>query len=256
MRVEDRSTQQHMIKSGHNRPPIHLLIGGQPWPEDAQAVIRRRTQPATTSGKARTWQWVLRFERRTPPEIEPLMGWTAGDDTLTQIELTFDTCEQAIAYAERQGFTYRVEQEELSVARARVAALAHERKEHPTAEETMGTVVWLSWIQDRYGRCDAPYLPELDRAFVNPAAVFSSPDDVVRHPLLTLDCKREILWRWAWDEYLLDLANSDGMPEGEPSRLPEVKAALRLVKQEWSPDPAAPAAFIIRYHHDQETMAA
>jgi hypothetical protein len=120
----------------------------------------------------------------------------------------------------------------------------------------MGTVVWLSWLQDRYGRCDVPHLPELDRALINPAAVFGSPADVVHHPLLTLDCKREILWRWAWDEYLLELANADGMPEGEPSRLSEVKAALRLVNQEWSPDPAAPAAFVIRYQHVREALAA
>ncbi|WP_457092580.1 hypothetical protein [Microvirga sp. P5_D2] len=40
-------------------------------------------------------------------------------------------------------------------------------------------------------------MPNLDRALVAPASVFASPDDVVRHPRLTMDCKREILWRWA-----------------------------------------------------------
>jgi hypothetical protein len=86
--------------------------------------------------------------------------------------------------------------------------------------------------------------------------MFGSPDEVARHPLLTIDCKREILWRRAWDEYLLDLANADGMSEGEPSRLPEVKAALRVLNQEWSPDPAAPATFIFRYHRDEKALAA
>ena len=78
----------------------------------------------------------------------------------------------------------------------------------------------------------------------------------MRHPLLTIDCKREILQRWAWDEYLLDLANAEGMPEGEPSRLDEVKAALRLVNRERSPDPAAPAAFIVPYHWGETALAA
>jgi len=82
--------------------------------------------------------------------------------------------------------------------------------------------------------------------FVNPAAVFRSPDEVVRHPLLMLNCKREILRRWTWDEYLLDLANAEGMPEGEPSRLPEVEAALRVLNGERTPDPATPAAFTVR----------
>jgi hypothetical protein len=99
-------------------------------------------------------------------------------------------------------------------------------------------------------------MPELDKALVNPAAVFATPDEVVRHPLMTNDCKREILWRWAWDEYLLDLAQAEGMPEREPSRLPEVKAALRLLNTEWSPDPAAPAAFVVHGEQQERRLAA
>jgi hypothetical protein len=119
-----------------------------------------------------------------------------------------------------------------------------------------GIVPWASGLGDRASRQDAPLLPDLDRAFVTPASVFGSPHDVVRHPLLTIACKREILERWAWDEYLLDLADAEGMPEGEPSRLDEVRAALRLVTRERSPDPAAPAAFIVPYHWDERALAA
>jgi hypothetical protein len=117
-------------------------------------------------------------------------------------------------------------------------------------------VLRAAWLRERSSRHDAPLLPDLDRAFINPASVFDSPFDVVRHPLLTIDCKREILGRWAWDEYLLGLADSDGMPEGEPSRLGEVRAALRLVTRERSPDPAAPAAFIIPYSWEENALAA
>ena len=38
-----------------------------------------------------------------------------------------------------------------------------------------------------------PELPDLERAFVNPAAVFHSPRMVLRHPRLMAGCKREIL---------------------------------------------------------------
>ncbi|WP_262272385.1 hypothetical protein [Microvirga yunnanensis] len=114
---------------------------------------------------------------------------------------------------------------------------------------------WASWLRARVSRREAPFLPDLDWAFVNPASVFASPHDVVRHPRLTIDCKREILQRWAWDEYLLDLANTEGMPESEPSRLEEVKAARRLVNAERSPDPAAPAAFFVLYHWDEALAA-
>jgi hypothetical protein len=117
-------------------------------------------------------------------------------------------------------------------------------------------VPWASRLRDHASRQDVPFLPDLDRAFVIPASVFGSPHDVVRHPLLTIDCKREILQRWAWDEYLLDLADAEGMPEGEPSRLDSVKAALRLITSERSPDPAAPAAFIVQYHWDENALAA
>jgi hypothetical protein len=83
-----------------------------PWPltfpEGAHAVIYTPARSAMTSGKARTGEWKLRFERRTPPFIEPLMGWTGGDDTLTQVELSFPSAESAIAYARRQGLQYTV----------------------------------------------------------------------------------------------------------------------------------------------------
>ncbi len=121
---------------------------------------------------------------------------------------------------------------------------------------SIGIVPWAFWLRDRSSRQDAPLLPDLDRAFVNPASVFDSPHEVVRHPLLTIDCKREILQRWAWDAYLLDLADAEGMPEGEPSQLDEIKAALRLVNRERSPDPAAPAAFIVPYYWDETALAA
>jgi hypothetical protein len=134
--------------------------------------------------------------------------------------------------------------------------MPREAQEREAVESAMGGIVQLSLLHNRYGRCEVPGLPELDRALVNPACVFGSPDEVVRHPLLTIDCKREILWRWAWDEYLLDLAGEDGMPEGEPSRLPEVKAALRLLNMEWRPDPAAPAAFIVQYRREDQALAA
>ena len=78
------------------------------FPDDAHAVIYRPARAATTSGQARTREWKLRFERRTAPLVEPLMGWTGGDDPLAQIELSFPSAESAMAYARRQGLQYTV----------------------------------------------------------------------------------------------------------------------------------------------------
>jgi hypothetical protein len=70
-------------------------------------------KPAKTpvqSGMARTKQWVLVFEQDRAREIEPLMGWTSSSDTRQQLRLSFDTKEEAIAYAQREGIPYRVEE--------------------------------------------------------------------------------------------------------------------------------------------------
>jgi hypothetical protein len=243
--VED-IMQERTIGIGHNGSPLETVC--PPWLLGAEVAIFRRERPVTTAGRARTREWVLRFERRSPPFIEPLMGWTGGDDPLAnEVELTFRSREEAVGYAERYGLTYRVRpdaSEELGSERDRSVA------------EAVGAVVWLSRLQAGYGRCDLSDRPDLERAFVNPAAVFASPDDVVRHPLLSLDCKREILWRWAWDEYLIEIAQDEGMAEGPPSRLAEVKAALRLLGTAWSPDPAAPAMFAVRLDRQDLPLAA
>jgi hypothetical protein len=123
-------------------------------------------------------------------------------------------------------------------------------------EEEVGAIVWLISFQTASRRCELASILDLERALDYPAAVFAQPDDVVRHPLLSLDCKREILLRWAWDEYLVDLAAAEGMAGGPPSRLDEVRAALVRLGHDWRPHPAAPAAFVVRYEAQESTLAA
>lgn len=68
-------------------------------------------QPAKTamqSGKARTRKWHLVFEESSPPFVEPLMGWVGMRDTTQELHLTFTTCEEAITYAKKKGYDYRV----------------------------------------------------------------------------------------------------------------------------------------------------
>lgn len=88
--------------------------------------IYKPSRSVMTSGRARTKGWRLTFERRTAPFIEPLMGWTGGDDTLTQVELSFPTREAAIRYAELQGLRYTVQSADGAADRKRpVTSLAH-----------------------------------------------------------------------------------------------------------------------------------
>ena len=67
------------------------------------ARIFRPAQSAMQSGLARTKSWVLEFEPVSAREVEPLMGWTSSADTKSQVRLTFDSKEEAIAYAEKNG---------------------------------------------------------------------------------------------------------------------------------------------------------
>jgi hypothetical protein len=76
----------------------------------ASARIYKETKSATQSGVARTKLWKLEFEQDIPREIEPLMGWTSSGDTRQQVRLSFDSKDEAVAYAEREGLAYRVEE--------------------------------------------------------------------------------------------------------------------------------------------------
>jgi ETC complex I subunit conserved region len=73
------------------------------------ARIFKPAKSAMQSGLGRTKEWVLQEEPESAKSIDPLMGWTSSSDTEAQVELSFDTREEAIAYAERNGIAYTVQ---------------------------------------------------------------------------------------------------------------------------------------------------
>jgi hypothetical protein len=73
------------------------------------ARIYRPTRNAMQSGHAKD-KWLLEYEPETARQTEPLMGWTSSTDMKSQIKLRFDTRDEAIAYAQRNGIAYRVEE--------------------------------------------------------------------------------------------------------------------------------------------------
>lgn len=72
------------------------------------AKIYRPAKTAMQSGQAKTNHWVLEFDAARPRTIDPIMGYTSSGDMFQQVKLTFDSREQAIAYAEREGIDYRL----------------------------------------------------------------------------------------------------------------------------------------------------
>ena len=72
--------------------------------------IYQPTKTAMQSGRAKTKNWILEFEpgaRNTP---DALMGWAGSSDTGVQVKLTFESAEDAAAHAEKEGWTYTVQQ--------------------------------------------------------------------------------------------------------------------------------------------------
>lgn len=74
------------------------------------ARIFKPAKTAMQSGLARTKEWLLEHEPQSARDIDPLMGWTSSRDMTQQVKLSFETKEEAIAYAERHGIAYILEE--------------------------------------------------------------------------------------------------------------------------------------------------
>ncbi len=70
-------------------------------------------QPSKTtmqSGRGNTKRWLLQFESSSARFHDPLMGWIGSSDTRQQLRMGFETREQAVAFAERYGLQYSVQE--------------------------------------------------------------------------------------------------------------------------------------------------
>ncbi|CUI01789.1 NADH dehydrogenase ubiquinone Fe-S protein 4 [Leisingera aquaemixtae] len=67
------------------------------------AFVYRPARNPMQSGP-RPKRWMLQLEPTRPLEIEPLMGWTSGNDPARQIRMPFSSREAAIEFAEAQGW--------------------------------------------------------------------------------------------------------------------------------------------------------
>ncbi|XP_017666623.1 PREDICTED: NADH dehydrogenase [ubiquinone] iron-sulfur protein 4, mitochondrial isoform X1 [Lepidothrix coronata] len=67
---------------------------------------------AMQSGLNNTKKWKMEFDNRERWE-NPLMGWASTADPLSNMVLTFATKEDAIAFAEKNGWSYDVEEKKI-----------------------------------------------------------------------------------------------------------------------------------------------
>ena len=67
---------------------------------------------------------------------------------------------------------------------------------------------------------------DFEQALLDPGAVFRTPEEVVMCEELTTDQRAEILCRWEYDARELDVAEEEGMSDGESSLLDRIAHAL------------------------------
>lgn len=74
------------------------------------ARIYSPARTAMQSGTAKTGHWVLEFDPEQPRAIDPLMGYTSSGDMKSQVRLRFDSKDEAVAYAKKNGIAFRVDE--------------------------------------------------------------------------------------------------------------------------------------------------
>ncbi len=73
----------------------------------ALARIYRPAKTAMQQGRGgRSRKWLLEYEPASRRDPDPLMGWSSALDTLNEIQLRFDTLEEALAFAKKHGLDY------------------------------------------------------------------------------------------------------------------------------------------------------
>lgn len=90
-----------------NPAELAALSGMPDEHQNRTVIIRNRYTTSFSSGDSFSHQWQISWK---PQEkwSNPLTGWTSGADPLAYLTLYFDTKEEAIQHAERNGWKYDV----------------------------------------------------------------------------------------------------------------------------------------------------
>ncbi|KAJ8602937.1 hypothetical protein CTAYLR_001515 [Chrysophaeum taylorii] len=96
------------VASYPENPVEVVALDGMPEVHRSRTVtISQNPKSAMTSGVHKTKPWVLKWKNEERWS-NPLMGWTSSADPMAQVELKFETPEQAIFFAEKHGWKYEV----------------------------------------------------------------------------------------------------------------------------------------------------
>jgi len=99
---------------------ISVLTGMPAEHQKRTVIIAPRELKTMQSGDKNQYQWQITWKNRQRWS-NPLMGWTSTADPMSNIKLTFDSKEDAVAYAEKNGWKMEV-RPETAVANENVPA--------------------------------------------------------------------------------------------------------------------------------------
>ena len=72
------------------------------------ARIYKPTKTTMQSGRSRAHDWILEYAPASARHPDPLTGWTSTTDMNGQVRLTFETEQEAVAYANRHGVAFEL----------------------------------------------------------------------------------------------------------------------------------------------------
>ncbi len=60
------------------------------------------------AGLAKSQFWLMEYIGEKDQYTEPLMHWTGSNDTKTQVSMKFASCQEAIDFATKNGWSYQI----------------------------------------------------------------------------------------------------------------------------------------------------
>jgi hypothetical protein len=108
----------------------------------------------------------------------------------------------------------------------RTRDLEHEQRAKRILERHSGEDVHVHELSAGTFLEASPQAGDLERALLDPTAVFRAPEQVLERDDLSNEQKAAILRRWAYDARELEVAEDEGMRDGEPDLLDRVLHTL------------------------------
>ena len=96
-------------RDNNTSPTVFQFLNGVPSEELKHRRVRitTPTRNVMQSGEAKLDRWVITWDTQERWS-NPLMGWASSADPLSNVDVKFDSKQEAIAFCERNGWTYYV----------------------------------------------------------------------------------------------------------------------------------------------------